>query len=96
MAIEMMSMEQLDQVAGGYREEFEEICRLLGKNPTFNTRKGIAKLLKDEYQIEVLHWNTGDRGSKNKGLAEFAYSGSDTPMTFSDIVDVIKEKRGII
>lgn len=92
----MMSFEELDKVAGGTREEFEEICRLLGKNPTFSTRKGIAKLLKDEYDIEVLHWNTGDRGSKNKGPAEFAYRGSDTPMTFSDIVYVIKEKRGIV
>ena len=93
---EIMNEEELNEVVGGSREEFEEICRLLGKNPTSSTREGIAKLLKEEYQIEVLHWNTGNRGSRNKGPAEFSYSGSDTPMTFSDVVDVIKEKRGIV
>ena len=63
--------EQLDEVAGGTREEFEGICKALGKSVTFNTRDGIRKILEKDYGIRVVHWNTGDRGSAKNAPAEF-------------------------
>ena len=100
MAIEMMSMEQLNRVAGGFREEFNEICKLLGKSSTFNTRDGIRKLLKDKYGIEVKHWNTGDRGSENDAPAEFrditglwTNQEIDSPMTFEQVKYAIKYQQ---
>ena len=63
--------EELDQVAGGSRKDFEDVCAALGKSATWNTRDGIRKLLSDKFGIVVEHWNTGDRGSKEDKEAEF-------------------------
>ena len=68
---EVLSEEDLDGVAGGTRVEFEYICKALGKSPTWNTRDGIRDYLKKHYDIKVLHWNTGDRGSKEDKPAQF-------------------------
>ena len=66
-----MNDDELDNVVGGYRSEFEDICKALGKSPTFNTRNGIRELLAKEYGIECVHWHTGDRGSSDDAPAEF-------------------------
>lgn len=98
--MEMMSFEELDKVAGGFREEFNEICKLLGKSSTFNTRDGIRKLLKDKYGIEVKHRNTGDRGSENDAPAEFrditglwTNQEIDSPMTFEQVKYAIQYQK---
>ena len=68
---EAMTEGELDQVAGGTREEFKEICKALGKSATWNTRDGIRKVLEKDYGIKVVHWNTGDRCSAENAPAEF-------------------------
>ena len=84
-ADQKLSEEELDGVAGGTREEFNEICRLLGKSPTWNTRDGIRKYLMKNYNIEVVHWNTGDRGSKKNAPAEFSITNKDTGVKLNGI-----------
>ena len=70
----------------------DEICGLLGKSPTWNTRDGIRKLLMNQYNIEVRHWNTGDRGSKKNAPAEFSVSSGGTKynIDFDQVTGIIK------
>ena len=88
--------EQLEGVAGGTRVEFEDICIALGKNPTFNTRDGIRRYLAKHYDIQVLHWNTGDRGSKEDKRAQFVdttgrWTGTAENNMFSEeVIEIIK------
>ena len=84
-ADQKLTDEELDGVAGGTREEFNEICGLLGKSPTWNTRDGIRKYLQKNYGITVDHWNTGDRGSKKNAPAEFSITNKDTGSTLHGI-----------
>ena len=95
---EELSQDQLDEVAGGTREEFNEICKWLGKSPTFNTRDGIRKLLMKNYNIEVAHWNTGDWGSAKNAPAEFwgvLKDGSKVTLGFEDVEDIIKGRMTV-
>jgi len=87
---EKLSDEELEKVAGGYRYEFEDICKMLGKSPTFNTKKGISNILEKNYGIEVKAWNTGDYGAKND-LAEFYRAGTDQRLSFEDVKRIITE-----
>lgn len=99
LADQKLSEEELDNVAGGTRAEFNEICQLLGKSPTFNTRNGIRDLLQKNYSIEVAHWNTGDRGSAKDAPAEFygtVIKGEKFPMTFDQVKAVISGKADIL
>ena len=93
-AEQKLTDEELDGVAGGTREEFNEICGLLGKSPTWNTRDGIRKLLKKQYGITVEHWNTGDRGSKKNAPAEFYVTdpsvGLEMQIRFDHVKGIIK------
>ena len=41
----VMNDEELDNIVWGTSQEFNDICKALGKNPTFNTRNGIRELL---------------------------------------------------
>ena len=82
---EILDDTELDGVAGGTREEFNEICGLLGKSSTWNTRDGIRKYLMKNYSIEVTHWNTGDRGSKKNAPAEFSITNKDTGVKLNGI-----------
>ena len=97
LADQKLSEEELDNVAGGTRENFNDVCNALGKNPTFNTRDGIRKLLKDKWMIDVEHWNTGDWGSKKEAEAEFTdMSGcwsreAGASMTTKDVIRIIKQ-----
>ena len=84
-----MNDEELDQVAGGTRQEFEQICNILGKNSLFNTRDGIRSILKKDYGIEVRAWNTGDRGSTKNAPAEFYINGTDKQISFDQVKSVI-------
>ena len=99
-----LSEEELDQVAGGTRAEFEGICKALGRKPAFNTRDGIRDLLKKNYGIDVAHWNTGDRSSKVNAPAEFkaarkllvnipngtAYIFDEgSPIEYKDVIEMI-------
>ena len=68
---EALSEEELEQVAGGTRVDFEVVCQALGKSSTWNTRDGIRNILKEDYGIMCDHWNTGDRGSAKDADAEF-------------------------
>lgn len=68
---ELMTDEELDQVAGGTRQDFELVCRVLGKSSTWNTRDGIRNFLEKNYGVRCDHWNTGDRGSAKDAPAEF-------------------------
>ena len=95
LADQKLSDEELDGVAGGTREEFNEICGLLGKSSTWNTRDGIRKYLMKNYSIEVTHWNTGDRGSKKNAPAEFYYvaaGGRKYDMSFDEVKGLITGK----
>ena len=90
---ETMNEEELEQVAGGTRAEFEEICKALGKSATWNTRDGIRDHLKKNFGINVEHWNTGDRGSKVNGPAEFSARTSDDylmNLSFDNVKAIIK------
>ena len=69
-ADQKLSEDDLDQVAGGSWEDFNYLCKALGKKPAFTTRDGLRSLLAAG-GVSVDHWNTGDRGSKNEGAAEF-------------------------
>ena len=84
---ELMSDEELDNVAGGTRQEFNENCNLLGKSPKFNTRDGIRNILNKNYGIEVRAWNTGDRGSTKDAPAEFYLN--DNQISFDEVKDII-------
>ena len=86
----MLSDEELDNVAGGTRYEFEDICKMLGKSPTFNTKNGTSNILEKNYGIEVKAWNTGDNGAKND-LAEFYRAGTDKRLSFEDVKRIIIE-----
>lgn len=94
--LEKLTDEELDNVAGGTRQDFEDICKALGKSSTWNTRDGIRKLLWNKWQIDVLHWNTGDRGSKKNAPAEFIDSGgfwskeAGASMNTESVIDIIK------
>ena len=95
LADQKLSDEELDEVAGGTREEFNEICGLLGKSPTWNTRDGIRKYLAKNYGITVEHWNTGDRGSKKDAPAEFTVKnawGLPSKISFDDVKGIITGK----
>ena len=98
---EELSQDQLNEVAGGTRAEFNEICQLLGKSPTFNTRDGIRNLVKKNYHIDVAHWNTGDWGSAKNAPAEFyavpfADKSDKYPLTFDQVKAVISGKADIL
>ena len=97
LADQKLSEDELDNVAGGTREEFNEICGLLGKSPTWNTRDGIRKYLMKNYGITVRHWNTGDRGSKNNAPAEFLVESNNgmKRITFEQVKGVITGKIDI-
>ena len=97
-ADQKLSDEELDGVAGGTREEFNEICGLLGKSPTWNTRNGIRKLLQNQYGITVEHWNTGDRGSKKNAPAEFLVesdNGIKVQISFEQVKGVIRGELSV-
>ena len=91
-----LNEEELDNVAGGTRADFNAVCNALGKSPTFNSRDGIRDLLWEGWAIKVEHWNTGDWGSKKDAPAQFRdlagyYSKeADSVMTIDDVVRVIK------
>ena len=92
---ETLTDEQLDEVSGGSREQFNEICELLGKNPTFSTRNGIRKYLQEHCGIGVAHWNTGDRMSSGTGDAEFVdlygqWYKPGTSISYKNVYQIIK------
>ncbi|MBR6014287.1 MAG: hypothetical protein IK062_11005 [Selenomonadaceae bacterium] len=87
MKDEILSDEQLKNVAGGTRQEFEDICKALGKSPTWSTRDGIRKYLAKNFNIEVVHWNTGDRGSPRNAPAEFYFNGKQ--ISFDEVLDIL-------
>ena len=88
--LQAMSEEGLDNVAGGTRQDFENVCGALGKSPTFNTRDGIRKMLAKDYGIECVHWNTGERGSSNNAPAEFRNCRTGNKMSTEQVIGVIK------
>ena len=71
LADEILSDEQLENVVGGYRSDFETVCKALGKHPSFNTLNDIRNILAKEYYIEVYSWNTGSKGDDKLAPAEF-------------------------
>jgi len=73
---ELMTDEELDKVAGGTREDFEQVCQVLGKSSKWNTRDGIRNILNEDYGIYCDAWNTGDRGSAIDAPAEFTVNKS--------------------
>ncbi len=79
-----MSEEELDQVAGGYRSEFNEIAGLVGGG----SRNSVRATLLNQYGIDVVHWNTGDLGSSKKDFAEFT---ADKTLTVK-VIDADTEK----
>ncbi|MBR6014284.1 MAG: hypothetical protein IK062_10990 [Selenomonadaceae bacterium] len=86
---ELMTDDELDNVAGGTRAEFEDICKALGKSPIWNTRDGIRQYLAKHFNIEVVNWNTGDRGSSKNAPAEFRDLKTGGHLTFQNVIDYI-------
>ena len=82
---------QLDEVAGGYREEFREIRSAL-KLSSIRTRDYVRDKLKKEFNIDVVHWNTGDRGSAKEALAEYK-DASGNPLSHDDVLNIIRSSE---
>ena len=93
---EKLSEEELDNVAGGTRQDFNDICAALGKSPTFNTRDGIRDLLWKGWTIRVEHWNTGDWNSKKDAPAQFIDSAgyfsreAGDSLSLNRVISIIK------
>lgn len=88
-ADELLSDDELDNVAGGTKQEFNDICRCLGRDPRFSSRVQIREILNENYGIGVGDWNTGERGSTKVAPAEFYISGTDKKLSFDQVMNVI-------
>ena len=81
LADEILSDDELENVVGGYRSDFEAVCQALGKHPSFNTLNDIRSILAKEYSIGVDSWNTGSKVMIN--LRQLNFSLCDLSMVMT-------------
>lgn len=90
--------EELDQVAGGTKAEFNEIRDLLGM-PKNSSLDSVRKKLSDEYGITTQHWKAGG-WFKDEGQAmyrdqfgDLQSAGKNGYLFHSEVVDTIKNHK---